>query len=33
MKMDKRYDYAVKYNKNKPQGTQRNRLHISGGKQ
>ena len=33
MKKDKRYDYAIKYNKNEPQGTQRNKLHIPGGKQ
>ena len=29
---DKRYDYIEKYNKNELQGTQRNRLHIPGGK-
>ena len=33
MKKDKRYDYAINYNKNEPQGTQRNKLRISGGKQ
>ena len=30
---DKRYDYTEKYNKNELQATQRNKLHISGGKE